>query len=92
VELTWRERRALREIEEALVTEDPALNELLSAPPSLRWARFLRKVSWVIAAIAATFVLGGLVLSDPYLLLAGVLMVSAVMATRRWASALSHDP
>ena len=84
MELTWRERRALHEIEEALVAEDPALNELLSAPPAVRWARLLRTLSWVVAAIAATLFFVGVLLSDASLLLAGAVMTSALMAMRRW--------
>ena len=84
MELTWRERRALHEIEEALVAEEPALNELLSAPPALRWARLLRTLSWVVAAIAAVLLFAGVLIADSSLLLAGVVMASALMAMRPW--------
>jgi hypothetical protein len=87
VELTRRERRALRAIEEALVAEEPALAELLREPPALRRARLLRRVRWVVAAVAVTLLLVGLLVSDAVLLLVGVLMLLVFFAIRRWPSA-----
>jgi cobalamin synthase len=86
VELTRQERRALRAIEEALAAEDPVLAELLREPPALRRVRLLRRVTWVVAAIAVIFLLMGLLVSDAFLLFAGALMLLALWAIRRWAS------
>jgi hypothetical protein len=87
VELTRQERRALRAIEDALAAEDPALVELLREPPALRRARLLRRARWVVAAIAVTLLLVGLLVSDAVLLLVGVLMLLVFFAVRRRPSA-----
>ena len=89
MELTRRERRALRAIDEALAAEDPALAELLREPPVLRRARLLYRVRWAVASIAVIFLLVGLLMSDAVLLLVGALMLVELVffAVRRWLSA-----
>jgi hypothetical protein len=87
MQLTPRERRALRAIEEALAAEDPVLAKLLSQWPT-RWrARLLRWVMWAGVVLAAILLLVGLVLSDSGLFLGALLAIFALVAIlrSRWA-------
>ena len=87
MQLTPRERRALRAIEEALAAEDPALAGLLSHWPTPWRARLLRWVTWAAVVIAAILLLVGLVLSDSGLFLGALLTILALVAILRskWA-------
>jgi hypothetical protein len=86
MQLTPREQRALRAIEEALAAEDPALAELLRRWPA-RWrARLLCWATWAAGALAAILLLVGLVLSDGGLFFGALLMLLALMAIWRWVS------
>jgi Protein of unknown function (DUF3040) len=88
MQLTPRERRALRAIEEALAAEDPALAKLLSGPWPTRWrARLLRWVTWAGVVLAAILLLVGLVLSDSGLFMGALLAIFALVAIlrSRWA-------
>jgi hypothetical protein len=80
MQLTPRERRALRAIEEALAAEDPALAGLLSHWPTPWGARLLRLGTWAAVVVAAILLLVGLVLSDSSLFLAALLTIVALVA------------
>jgi hypothetical protein len=86
MQLTPRERRALRAIEEALAAEDPALAGLLSHWPTPWRARLLRWATWGGVAIAAILLLVGLVLSDSWLFLGSLLTMVALVAILRRGS------
>jgi Mn2+/Fe2+ NRAMP family transporter len=84
VQLTPRERRALRAIEEALAAEDPALAGFLNHWPTPWRARLLRWGTWAAVVVAAILLLVGLVLSDSWLFLGAVLaLVALVVILRR---------
>jgi hypothetical protein len=86
MQLTPREQRALRAIEEALAAEDPALAALLSKWPA-RWrVRLLYWVAWAAVACAAILLLVALVLSDAGLFLVALLMLLGFIAILQWAS------
>jgi DUF3040 family protein len=86
MQLTPREQRALRAIEQALAAEDPALDELLRQWPA-RWrARLLYWVTWAAIALAAILLLVGLVLSDAGLFLVALLMLLGFIGILQWAS------
>ena len=86
MQLTPRERRALRVIEEALDAEEPALAELLRKWP-VRWrARLLYWVTWAAIALAAILLLVALALSDAGLFLMALLMLLGFVAILAWAS------
>jgi hypothetical protein len=91
MQLTPRERRALRAIEEALAAEDPALAELLRQRPAQWRARLLRGVTWVAVALAVILLLAGLVLSDSGLFLAALLMLLGLVTILRRASPSAGD-
>jgi hypothetical protein len=87
VQLTPRERRALRAIEEALAAEDPGLADRMRAPLG-RWpARLLRVVTWVAASIAVILLLAGLLLSDAGVFFGGLLLLLVLLGIRRSAGA-----
>jgi hypothetical protein len=86
MQLTPRERRALRAIEEALAAEDPALDGLLRQWPTPWRARLLRWVTWVGVVIAAVLLLAGLMLSDSGLFLGALLTMLALVAILRRGS------
>ena len=91
MQLTPRERRALRAIEEALAAEDPGLAERMRKPLN-RWpARLLRAVMWVAASIAVILLLAGLLLSSAGVFFAGLLSLLVVLGIRRWAGASAPD-
>src|SRR5438132_63492 len=80
MQLTPREQRALRAIEQALTAEDPALAELLCKWPA-RWrARLLYWVTWAAIALAAILLVASLALSDAGLFLVALLIGPAFMA------------
>jgi hypothetical protein len=79
MQLTPRERRALRAIEEALAAEDPALAGLLRRWPTPWRARLLRWVTWSAVVIAAILLLVGLVLSDSGLFLVALVALVAIL-------------
>jgi hypothetical protein len=75
---TWRERRALRDIEEHLADEDPALAGLLRATGTTRVDRLVRRVRrWVVTAAVKLLVLG-IVLDIGGLVVGGILMLSTI--------------
>jgi hypothetical protein len=75
---TWKERRALREIEEHLAAEDPALAGLLRATGTARPDWLLRRVRrWVVTA-ALTLVVLGVILDSGGLVVGGFLMLSTL--------------
>lgn len=85
MQLTPRERRALRAIEEALAAEDPALAELLRRWPALWRTRLLSWVTWAAVALAAVLLLVGLALSDGGLFFVALLMLMGLVAILLWA-------
>jgi hypothetical protein len=86
MQLTPRERRALRAIEEALAAEDPALDGLLRQWPTPWRARLLRWVTWAGVVVAAILLLVGLMLSDSGLFLGALLTLVALVAILRRGS------
>jgi hypothetical protein len=93
VDLTRQERRALREIEQALAAEDPTLAELLSGPASLRHARVLRRMTAVAVAVSLTLLILGLLLPAVGLQTGGLLML-LLLPTTLWcvAQSLARGP
>lgn len=85
MQLTPRERRALRAIEEALAAEDPALAELLRRWPALWRTRLLSWVTWAAVALAAVLLLVGLALSDGGLFFVALLMLMGLVSILLWA-------
>jgi hypothetical protein len=84
VQLTPRERRALRAIEEALAAEDPGLAERMREPLR-RWpARLLRVLMWVAASIAVILLLAGLLLSSAGVFFGGLLSLLVLLGIWRW--------
>jgi hypothetical protein len=75
MQLTPREQRALRAIEDGLAAEDPALAELLRQWPAQRRARLLRGVTWVALNLAVILLVVGLVLLDSGLFFGALLML-----------------
>jgi hypothetical protein len=86
MQLTPREQRALRAIEQALAAEDPALAELLRRWPVQRRARLMRWVTWAGVILAAILLLVGLVLSDGGLFLLALFMLLGLVAILQWVS------
>jgi hypothetical protein len=86
MQLTPRERRVLRAIEEALAAEDPALAGLLRRWPTPWRKRVLRWVTWVGVVVAAIVLLVGLMLSDSGLFLGALLALVALVAILRRGS------
>jgi hypothetical protein len=86
MQLTPREQRALRAIEEALAAEDPALAKLMGRWPVRRRARLMRWVTWAGVAFAAILLLVGLVLSDAGLFLVALFMLLGLVAVLQWVS------
>jgi hypothetical protein len=75
---TWKERRALRDIEEHLAAEDPALASLLRATGTARPDWLLRRVRrWVVTAVVTLVVLG-MILDIGGLVVGGFLMLSTL--------------
>ena len=91
MQLTPRERRALREIEEALAAEDPGLAERLRAPLGWWPARLRRAVTWVAASVAVILLLAGLLLLSADVFFGGVLSLLVLLVIRRWAGASAPD-
>jgi len=78
VPLTWKERRTLRDIEEHLADEDPALARLLRATGTVRVDWLVRQVRrWVLAAAVMLVVLGT-ILNIGGLVVGGILMLSMI--------------
>ncbi|GAA1272114.1 hypothetical protein GCM10009609_39060 [Pseudonocardia aurantiaca] len=73
--LSRRERRALREIEESLSAEDPALAVLMHTSGRTRRERVLRMIMKLALGVAVPLVVLGLFLSDAGLLTSGLLMM-----------------
>jgi DUF3040 family protein len=74
----WKERRTLRDIEEHLADEDPALAWLLRPTGTARSDRLVRQVRrWVITA-AVTLVVLGTILNIGALVVGGILMLSII--------------
>ena len=75
---SWKERRALRDIEEHLAAEDPALAGLLRATGPARPGWLVRRVRrWVVTA-AVTLVVLGMILNFGGLVVGGFLMLSTL--------------
>jgi hypothetical protein len=75
--INWKERRALRDIEEHLAAEDPALAGLRATGPA-RPGRLVRRVRrWVLTA-AVTLVALGMILDLGGLVVVGFLMLSTL--------------
>jgi hypothetical protein len=73
-----KERRALRNIEEHLAAEDPALARLLRATGTARPDRLVRRVRrWVVTA-AVTLMVSGMILDIGGLVVVGFLMLSTL--------------
>jgi hypothetical protein len=87
VALNRRERRALREIEEELTAEDPALAVLLRRSGLSRRDWILRRVARAAIVVAAPLIVLGLFLSDAALLTSGLLML-VVLPPTLWLVAL----
>jgi peptidoglycan/LPS O-acetylase OafA/YrhL len=79
--LSRRERRALREIEEILSAEDPALAGLMRRSARTRRERVLRMMMKLAFAVAVLLVVLGLFLSDAGLLTSGLLMMVVLPPT-----------
>jgi Protein of unknown function (DUF3040) len=75
VALSRRERRALREIEEVLASEDPALAVLLRRSGLPRRAWVLRRLTRLVLSVVAALVVLGLVLAHPGMVVSGVLVL-----------------
>jgi len=74
----WKERRALRDIEEHLAAEDPALAGLLRATGTARPGWLVRRVRrWVVTAAVMLVVLG-MILDIGGLVVGGFLMLSTL--------------
>jgi hypothetical protein len=78
VALSGPERRALREIEELLAAEDPALAGLLRRGGVSRRERVTRWTSRVVVTLAVALLLFGLFLSDAGMVSIGLLMLVAL--------------
>jgi len=73
-----KERRALRDIEEPLADEDPALARLLRASGLARPDRVVRQVrQWVLTA-AVTLVVSGMILNIGGFVVGGILILSTI--------------
>jgi hypothetical protein len=76
--INWKQRRALRDIEEHLAAEDPALAGLLRATGPARPGRLVRRVRrWVLTA-AVTLVALGMILDLGGLVVVGFLILSTL--------------
>jgi hypothetical protein len=73
--LTRQEQRALRAINHALTAEDPPLAALLGEPADSPRGQVLTGVAWAFVAVVATLHVGGLILSDVTLQIAGGLLL-----------------
>lgn len=76
--LSGPERRALREIEELLAAEDPALAGLLRGGGVSRRERVTRWTSRAVVTLAVALLLFGLFLSDAGMVSVGLLMLIAL--------------
>ena len=81
-----KERRALRDIEEHLAAEDPALAGLLGATGTARPGWQVRRVRRSVFTVAVTLIVPGVVLDIPGFVVGGVLIVSMlpVLLTLVW--------
>jgi hypothetical protein len=76
VALTGAERRALRVIEETLTEEDPGLSVVLGEfEEADRPGRYVRRTTWIYAAMSVVLLVFGLVVADPALIGAGIIML-----------------
>jgi hypothetical protein len=82
VALSRREQRALREIEELLTADDPALAGLLSRAGAARWET-IRRVTRAVVAVAVPLLLFGLLIGDMSFVGGGLLML-ALLLLARW--------
>ena len=73
-----KQRRTLRDIEEHLAAEAPALAELLRATGTARLDRLVRGVRRWIVTVAVTLVVLGMILDIGGLVVGGVLMLSTL--------------
>jgi hypothetical protein len=83
---TWKERRALRDIEEHLAAEDPALAGLLRAPGTARPGWQVRRVRRWVLTVAVTLMVVGMILDHGGFVVVGFLMLSTlpVLLTLVW--------
>ncbi|GAA5110099.1 DUF3040 domain-containing protein [Pseudonocardia adelaidensis] len=86
MQLTPREQRALRAIEEALAVEDPALAKLLGRGPVRRRVRLIRWATWAAVTVAAILLLVALALSDAGMFLAALAILLGLVAILQWVS------
>ena len=89
--LSWRQRRALRDIEEHLAAEDPALAGLLRRAGASRIDVLKRWVTRSVVAPAVALLLLGLVLADLSLVFCGLLM-SVVLRPALWLISVMVGP
>ena len=80
--LNRREQRALREIEERLTAEDPALAGLLARAGVAR-LELMRRVTRAVVVVAVTLLLLGLFLSDMSVV-GGGLLILVLLLLARW--------
>ncbi|MDF3048872.1 MAG: hypothetical protein K0R87_510 [Pseudonocardia sp.] len=76
--LRARDRRTLREIEQHLDAEDPALARLLDESPKRPGAttRIVARLSWAVLSIAVVLVIAGLVVSSSSTIVGGLLLLA----------------
>ena len=81
-----KERRALRDIEEHLAAEDPALAGLLRATGTARPGWQVRRVRRWVVTVAVTLMVMGMILDIPGFVIGGFLMLSTlpVLLTLVW--------
>jgi hypothetical protein len=86
VPLTWKERRTLRDIEEHLADEDPALARLLRATGMAGSDRLVRQVRRWVLTVAVTLVVLGTILDVGGFVVVGILILSMipVLLTMVW--------
>ena len=76
--INWKERRALRDIEEHLAAEDPALAGLLRATGTARPGWQVRRVRQWVATVAVTLMVMGTILGHGGFLVGGFLLLSTL--------------
>ena len=81
-----KERRALRDIEEHLTAEDPALAGLLRAPGTARSDQLVRRVRRWVLTVSVTLIVMGMILDHGGFVVGGILMLSTlpVLLTLVW--------
>lgn len=88
--LSRQERRALREIEQLLAAEDPALAILFRRAGTPRSTRLTHRIVTVVITVAVVLLLGGLFLGEPGMVSGGLLML-IVLPPGLWLATLLPD-